>query len=103
MVAVTADLKTKDLATGVGFHEVSRAAGPKGHLQKLPGGVPTIPILVSLGCNRGELTGPYSLPRIPFLFTFMRTLLLFFVSTNNSSLFFPINSALFAKKHTELG
>src|SRR5260370_4562619 len=62
------------------------------------GGVPTISILVSLEYNRGELTDPHSLPRIPFLFTFMHTLLLFFASTKNSSLFFPINSALFAKE-----
>ena len=38
MVATTADLKTKGLALGecsiaaLGFHEVSRAAGPKGQM-----------------------------------------------------------------------
>ena len=40
---------------------------------------------------------PYSLPPIPFLFTFLRTLLHFFAFTQNPTPFFSCNSALFRK------
>src|SRR5258708_4082500 len=40
---------------------------------------------------------PHSLPRIPFLFTLLRTLLRFFALIKNSTLLFSISSALFAK------
>src|SRR6266403_3321487 len=42
---------------------------------------------------------PYSLPPIPFLFTFFHTLLRFFALRKNSTLFFSTACALFISKH----
>src|SRR6267143_176659 len=72
-------------------------------LRKLPGCVPTIPILERICTERSR--GPLPLAALHkfFFFTFLRTLLLFFVPSKNSTYLFSNASALFAKNNPEFG
>src|SRR6266478_2982580 len=71
-----------------------------------------LPTLLCLQSGRRErvcpeqgrgATIPYLPPPIPFVFILLRALLRFFALHKNSTLFFSIASALFAKKHPGWG